>query len=165
MRSKALGLERERKVCLQFAVDARNRMVPPLPKGFSGNAYVLASVVSTAGELEEQSHEYIINQIKETKNSVTHDYVKAYINGLQGPDAEATLPALPELTVVSDWTRVPFHKVDFLGEAWYASPLLPPIPQVAYFMQNPNDCRAIDVRIGLLPRILAGFSHHFINMI
>lgn len=52
---------------LQFAVDTRKRMVPLLPNGFSGNAYVLASLVSTAGELEEQSHEYIINQIKESQ--------------------------------------------------------------------------------------------------
>ncbi|KAI3454241.1 hypothetical protein Pfo_010904 [Paulownia fortunei] len=126
VRTKALGLERERNVCLQFAVDARNRMVTLFPKGFSGNGYVLASVVSTAGELEEHCHEYIINQIKETKNCVTHNYVNAYIKALQGP--QATLPSLPELTVVSDWTRVSFHRVDFLGEeATYASPLLPPI--------------------------------------
>ncbi|KAK4491068.1 hypothetical protein RD792_001790 [Penstemon davidsonii] len=164
VRTKALGLERDRKVCLQFAVDARNRMVPPLPKGFSGNAYVLASVFSTAGELEEQSHESTINQIKEAKNSVTHDYVHAYIKALQGPPA--TLPPLLELTVISDWTRVPFHKIDFIGQdaATYVSPLIPPVPQIAYFMQNPTESRAIDVWIGLLPSIQAAFSDHFMNI-
>ncbi|KAL0407611.1 UNVERIFIED_CONTAM: Brassinosteroid-related acyltransferase 1 [Sesamum radiatum] len=166
VRTKVLGVERERKVCLQFAVDTRKRMVPPLPKGFSGNAFVLASLVSTAGELEERSYEYIIDQIKEAKNSINHHYVDAYIKALRGPPQVATLPPLPELTLISDWTRAPFHRVDFLGEAAaYASPLLPPIPQVAYFMQNPDDCRAMDVRIGLLPRVQAAFSHQFINII
>ncbi|KAK9279445.1 hypothetical protein L1049_013124 [Liquidambar formosana] len=139
-RTKALGLRKERMVCLQFAVDTRNKMVPLLPKGFSGNAYVLASVALTAGELEEESHEALIEKIKEAKNSVTNEYVKAYIEALEAP--QGTLPPLKELTLVSDWTRMPFHKVDFLhGEAAYASPLLPPIPQVAYFMQNPTESR------------------------
>ncbi|KAJ4707802.1 putative Transferase [Melia azedarach] len=47
-RTKAFGLRKETMVCLQFAVDTRNKMEPPLPKGFSGNAYVLASVALTA---------------------------------------------------------------------------------------------------------------------
>ncbi|KAL2236620.1 UNVERIFIED_CONTAM: Brassinosteroid-related acyltransferase 1 [Sesamum indicum] len=108
----------------------------------------------------------IMNQIKEAKNSINHQYVDAYIKALQGPPQAATLPPLPELTLISDWTRVSFHRVGFLGEtAAYASPLLPPIPQVAYFIQNPDDCRAMDVRIGLLPGVQAAFSHQFINII
>ncbi|CAK9178626.1 unnamed protein product [Ilex paraguariensis] len=160
-RTKALRIDHEQMVCLQFAVDIRNKMVPPLPKHFSGNAYVLASVALTAGELEEQSHHAIVEKIKEAKNSVTDDYVIAYNKALQGPPA--TLPPLKELTMVSDWTRVPFHKVDFLGEeAAYASPLASPIPQVAYLMQNPVENRGVDVRIGLHPDIIDVFSHYFI---
>lgn len=139
-------------------------MVPPLPQGFSGNAYVLASILSTAGELAESSYTCIINQIKEAKKSVTHDYVHAYIRVLEG--AQDTLPALPELTIVSDWTRVPFHKISFNSkQAIYASPLIPPVAQVAYLMQNPNECSAVDVRIGLLPKINASFSYQFINIL
>lgn len=137
-------------------------MEPPLPKGFSGNAYVLASVALTAGELEELSHESIVDRIKEAKNSITNGYVNAYIQALDGP--QGSLPPLKELTLVSDWTRMPFHKVDLLcGEAAYASPLASPIPQVAYFMQNPIDSRGIDLRIGLFPQILDAFSYYFLN--
>lgn len=162
VRTKALGLRKESVVCLQFAVDTRCKMVPPLPKGFSGNSYVLASVALTAGKLEEESHEAIVEKIKEAKNSVSNDYVNAYIEALDGP--QANLPPLKELTMVSDWTRMPFHKIEFLnGEAAYASPLVSPIPQVAYFMQNPSDFRGIDVRIGLLPQILDSFTHYFLN--
>ncbi|GMY29201.1 brassinosteroid-related acyltransferase 1 [Fagus crenata] len=161
-RIRALGLRKETMVCLQFAVDTRNKMVPPLPKGFSGNAFVLASVALTAGALEEQSHETIIERIREAKNSISKDYVKAYVDALEGP--QASLPPLKELTLVSDWTRMPFHKISFLhGEAAYASPLVSPIPQVAYFMQNPNDSRGIDVRIGLLSHTLDSFSHYFLK--
>ncbi|KAK6912523.1 hypothetical protein RJ641_022124 [Dillenia turbinata] len=161
-RTKALGVKKERMVCLQFAVDIRSKLVPPLPRGFSGNAYVLASVSSVAGELEGESHEAIIEKIKEAKNSITNEYVRGYIEALDAP--QPTLPPLKELTLVSDLTRMPFHQIDFIhGEAACVSPLVPPIPQVAYFMQSPNDNKGIDMRIGLLPQTLNAFSHYFLS--
>ncbi|KAI7995172.1 Brassinosteroid-related acyltransferase 1 [Camellia lanceoleosa] len=174
-RTKALGLNKDRAVCLQFAVDTRNKMVPPLPKGFSGNAYVLASVASTVRELEEQSHETVAEKIKEAKNSVTDDYINAYIEALEGGGGggggQATLPPLKELTLISDWRRVPFHKIDFLGgceedyEVGYATPLVPPLPQVAYLMENPHETSGIDVRIGLIPTMQTVFSNYFLRNI
>ncbi|KAG7973348.1 hypothetical protein I3843_07G223500 [Carya illinoinensis] len=163
-RSRALGLRRETMACLQFSVDIRNRMVPPLPKGFSGNAYVLASVALTAGALEGESHERIVEKIREAKNSISNEYVYAYVEALEGP-RPSDLPPLKELTMLSDWTRMPFHKIPFLhGEAAYASPLVAPVPQVAYFMQNPDDDKGIDLRIGLLPHCLKSFSEYFLNV-
>ncbi|KAF2313006.1 hypothetical protein GH714_008698 [Hevea brasiliensis] len=74
-----------------------------------------------------RSHEAIIEKIKQAKNSVNSDYVKAYMEALDGP--QANLPPLNELTLVSDWTRMPFHKVNFLqGDAAYACPLVSPFP-------------------------------------
>ncbi|MBA0564768.1 hypothetical protein Golob_009681, partial [Gossypium lobatum] len=161
-RTKALGVMKGSMVCLQFAVDIRKKTVPPLPEGFSGNAYVLASAALTAEELEAGSHEDIVDKIKEAKRSISNDYVIAYNQVLDGP--QGTLLPLNELTLVSDWTRMPFHKIDFFhGEAAYVSPLLSPIPQVAYFMQNPIDSRGVDMRIGLLPQSLNAFSHYFLT--
>lgn len=161
-RSKALGLRKETIACLQFAVDTRSKVIPPLPNGFSGNAYVLASVALPAAQLEQISHKDIVDKIRQAKNSVNNEYVKAYMEGLDGP--QASLPPLKELTIISDWTRMPFHKVQLLhGEAAYASPLVSPIPQVAYFMQNPTDNKGIDVRIGLLPHNLDAFSQYFLS--
>lgn len=156
---------KEATVCLQFAVDTRNKVSPPLPSGFSGNAYVLASVALAAGELERLSYKAIIEKIRQAKDLVNNNYVKSYMEGLQGPH-QASLPPLKELTLVSDWTRMPFHNIDFFsGKALYVSPLVPPIPQVAYFMQNPNDDRAVDLRIGLMPENLEAFGSYFLAAI
>ncbi|XP_021738149.1 brassinosteroid-related acyltransferase 1-like [Chenopodium quinoa] len=166
-RTKALGLRRERMVCLQFAVDTRTRLTPQLSQGFSGNAYVLASVALTAGELELASYETLVNKIKMAKNSVDNDYVSTYLEVLEG--SGDALPSLRELTMVSDWTRMPFHKVNFMhpyaNSAVSACPLTPPVPQVAYFMQSPKEDKGIDVRIGLNSQILTTFSHYFLNNI
>ncbi|XP_073111680.1 brassinosteroid-related acyltransferase 1-like [Elaeis guineensis] len=161
-RTKALGIQKDRIVCLQFAVDTRTRMDPPLPKEFTGNAYVLSSISCTSGELERESMATIIEKIKEAKQAVTNDYyVGAYLEALEAP--QGVLPPLPELTMVSDWTRTPYHKVDFgIGDAVYVSPLASPFQQVAYFMQSPIDGGGIDVRIGLLPKHVPAFSHYFL---
>ncbi|KAK9742185.1 hypothetical protein RND81_03G153700 [Saponaria officinalis] len=164
-RTKALGLRRDRMVCLQFSVDTRTRLTPPLPQGFSGNAYVLASVALSAGELELASYETIVQKIKAAKNSVNNQYVSSYLEALEG-SGDAALPPLRELTMVSDWTRTPFHKVNFMSNgqaAASACPLLPPVPQVAYFLQNPKEDKGIDVRIGLSSQILSAFSHYFLQ--
>ncbi|XP_008452869.2 brassinosteroid-related acyltransferase 1 [Cucumis melo] len=161
-RTKALSVSKEKMVCLQFAVDARNKLMPPLPKGFSGNAFVLASVALTAKQLDEESYKTIIEMIQKAKSRVDNDYINAYQQGLEGP--QASLPPLKELTVVSDWTRMPFHKIQFLhGEAAYASPLKPPILEVAYFLQNPTDGQAIDVHVPLLEHTFDAFSSYFLT--
>ncbi|XP_022941116.1 brassinosteroid-related acyltransferase 1-like [Cucurbita moschata] len=161
-RTKAMSVSKEKMVCLQFAVNARNKLMPPLPKGFSGNAFVLASVALTARQLEDESYKTIVDMIRNAKSRVDNDYINAYKQGLEGP--QASLPPLKELTVVSDWTRMPFHKIEFLhGQALYASPLKPPILDVAYFLQSPIDSQAIDVRVPLLGGTLEAFSSYFLT--
>ncbi|XP_077217640.1 HXXXD-type acyl-transferase family protein [Tasmannia lanceolata] len=163
-RTKALELRKQRRICLQFTVDIRNKMVPPLHRGFSGNAFVMASVSSTAGQLEEESIEATVEKINQAKRVVTEDYIRAYLEALEAP--QSVLPPMRELTLVTDGTRAPFHKVDFgHGNAVYASPLIFPIPQVAYFMQNPNEIGSIDVRIGLSPQNVHAFSHYFLTKV
>ncbi|KAL6216053.1 hypothetical protein ACLB2K_009280 [Fragaria x ananassa] len=159
----ALGLSTETMVCLQFSVDARNKVEPPLPRGFTGNAYVLASVALTASQVDQSDHKAIVDKIREAKKSVTNKYVKSYMEGVAaGGSQQTSLPPLKELTLVSDWTRMPFHKVGFLREeADYASPLVAPVPEVIYFMQNPKDDKGIDMRIGLLPQYLDAFTRYF----
>ncbi|XP_027939504.1 brassinosteroid-related acyltransferase 1 [Vigna unguiculata] len=164
-RSKALGVKKEKQVCLQFAVEIRNKMRPALPKCFSGNAYVLASIMMAMGELEDASHECIIEKIREAKNKVNQEYVRSYVEALEGPQQGSSLPPLKELTLVSDWTRMPFHNIDFFhGKATYACPLATPLPQVAYFMQSPTDNFGVDIRIGLEPENITAFSHCFLSM-
>jgi omega-hydroxypalmitate O-feruloyl transferase len=168
-RTMALGLRRDAMVCLQFAVDIRKRTEPPLPEGFSGNAYVLASVASTAGKLlEELTIESIVNKIREAKKSIDQDYINAYMEALGGGDQrnDGNLPPIKELTLISDWTKMPFHNVGFgnRGEpADYVAPLCPPVPQVAYFMKNPKDGKGVLVRIGLDPRDVDDFSNNFLG--
>lgn len=150
-------------VCLQFTVDIRNKMDPPLPNSFSGNAFVLCSAASTAGEIINIKLTTLVEKIKEAKLAVTEEYIQTYLKALEAPQGE--LPHLPELTIISDWQRMPYHQVDFFGRsgAIYAPPLGSPVQQVAFFMQRPGDAGGVDVRIGLPKYSLLAFSHFFIG--
>ncbi|PKU79068.1 Omega-hydroxypalmitate O-feruloyl transferase [Dendrobium catenatum] len=162
-RTKALGIAKERMVCLQFTVDIRNKMDPPLPQSFSGNAFVLCSVASTAGEIINIKLTTLVDKIKEAKLVVNEEYIQAYLKALEAPQGE--LPPLLELTIVSDWQRMPYHQVDFFGRsgAIYVSPLGSPVQQVAFFMQRPGDVGGVDVRIGLPKCSLLAFNQYFIG--
>ncbi|KAK1323384.1 Rosmarinate synthase [Acorus calamus] len=163
-RTKALNLSRGRLVCLQFAVDARTKMVPPLPKSFSGNAFVLASIACSAGALEDETLQSIVAKIKAAKAAVTESYVKAYLEALEAmPTQRSPLPPLPELTIISDWTRNPYHTVDFgIGRAAYVAPMATPVPQAAYFMQGTGEVGGVDVRVGLESHSLLAFCESFV---
>lgn len=103
-----------------------------------------------------------MHKIKEAKNAVNDDYVRAYLLGLEAP--QCMLPALPELTVVSDWRHTPYHKVNFgAGDAVCAVPLAAPLPEVVYFMKSSSEVGGIDVRIGLMRKHLVGFCHYFLE--
>ncbi|CAL1374958.1 unnamed protein product [Linum trigynum] len=165
-RSKALlgPNNQSTMVCLQFAVDIRNKLSPPLPAGFTGNAFVLASVATTAGELQQSTHQSIVDRIRLAKASITPAYVESYMAALDRQHGNSSLPPLRELTLVSDWTRMPFHKLHFLGgdrDVDCACPLLTPVPQVAYFMQSPVDAKGIDVRIGVPAGDVEAFTADF----
>ncbi|XP_042410795.1 brassinosteroid-related acyltransferase 1-like [Zingiber officinale] len=163
-RTKALNIAGHKTVCLQFTVDARDRIRPPLPPSFAGNAFVLSSLLSTAADLDRLPFAALVLRIQAAKRAVTHAYVARYVAALGETAPRTSLPPLPELTMVSDWTKTPYHRVDFgAGEAAYVAPLATPMPQTAYFLQSPGEAGRVDVRIGLPEKSLRAFESYFLS--
>ncbi|KAE8710498.1 putative Type-b response regulator [Hibiscus syriacus] len=65
-----------------------------IAKGFSGNAFVLASVALTVEELENGSHEATMEKIKAAKNSISDKYVIEYNQALDGGAQEVSLRSM-----------------------------------------------------------------------
>ncbi|CAN6448107.1 unnamed protein product [Victoria cruziana] len=161
-RNNALNFNKERKVCLQFTVNLRSKLVPPLSDAFSGNAYVLASVLCTVGDLEKESLEETICKMKAARESVTADYVKKYLEALDAP--QVPLPPLMELTMVNDLSMCPFHELDFgQGRPTCMYELASALPYAASLTENFNEEGSINVTIGLLPQHVLAFIHYFQN--
>lgn len=162
-RVKALGLNSTTKICLQFPVDARNRLEPPLGKNFSGNAFVLASTSCYVSEVVEEPLHCTVGRVQIAKNAVRNEYIGSYLKALEASDK--FFPSMRELTIVSDWRKIPFHCVDFgWGEAACAAPLATPVPQTTYIMQSPDQNNAgVHIRLGLHPDQVDSFQNHLYN--
>ncbi|KAF8398901.1 hypothetical protein HHK36_014765 [Tetracentron sinense] len=157
-RVKALVLHPNTNICLQFPVDSRNRLQPPLGKNFTGNAFVLASVSCLVKDLLEEPLHYTIGRIQAAKDSITDEYVKLYAKALESSDK--FFPSMRELTIVTDWLKFPFQALDFgWGKVFSAALLVTPVPETAYLMLNHEDHGGFLVRMG----IGGQHKHHFIN--
>ncbi|CAI9115641.1 OLC1v1016605C1 [Oldenlandia corymbosa var. corymbosa] len=85
--SLARGLKSEQETVLFVSVDFRNRVNPPLPKRYFGNAVIPLPVLSTVGELLSNPLSYISRKIRTEIENVCDDTVRAYLNRIKNiPD-------------------------------------------------------------------------------
>lgn len=163
VRVKALELNSTTKICLQFPVNARNRLEPPLGKNFSGNAFVLASTSCYVSEVIGEPLHSTVLRVQTAKNAVRDEYIRSYLKALEASDK--FFPSLRELTIVSDWRNIPYHCVDFgWGKAACAAPLATPVPQTIYVMKSPDQSNVgVHIRVGLHPDQVDSFHNHLYN--
>ncbi|OMP09876.1 Transferase [Corchorus olitorius] len=162
-RVKALNLDANTNICLQFPVDSRNKLRPPLGDNFTGNAFVLASVSCSVKHLLEQPLHETIRKIQEAKDEITDDYIKLYVRALEASDK--FFPSMRELTIVADWTRFPFHALDFgWGKVSDAAILSTPVPETAFLMLDLEEPGGLLVRIGIGRQYLNDLISNFNNL-
>ncbi|CAI9106514.1 OLC1v1005692C1 [Oldenlandia corymbosa var. corymbosa] len=77
--SLARGLQPEQETVLFVSVDFRNRISPPLPARYFGNAVLALPVSSTVDELLSNPASYTARKIRTVVDSVTDEYVKSYL--------------------------------------------------------------------------------------
>lgn len=133
--SKARKHKNEQPTALGICIDARNRLQPPLPKGYFGNASLDVIATSNAGDLVTKPLSYATSKIREAIMKVTNEYVWSAIEYLKKqPDLKRfqDLHALgsdqgpfygnPNIGIVS-WLTLPMYGLDFgWGKEIYMGP-------------------------------------------
>lgn len=146
-RCQALKMKPDQQTKLLFAVDGRQRFVPPLPEGFAGNGIVLANSLTRAGELLENPLSFVVGLVQEAVNIVTDDYMRSAIDYFETTRAK---PSLAATLLISTWSRLAFHATDFgWGEAFLSGPVGLPEKEVVLFLPNGQQKRGINVVLGL----------------
>ncbi|KAE8716672.1 putative receptor protein kinase TMK1-like [Hibiscus syriacus] len=163
-RVKTLNLDANTNICLQFPVDSRSRLRPPLGNNFTGNAFVLASVSCSVKNLLEQPLHDTIRRIQSAKDEISDEYIKLYAMALEASDK--FFPSMLQLTIVSDWSRFPFHDLDFgWGKVSNAAILTTPVPETAFLMVNLEESGGgYLVRIGIGRQYVHDLVTNFNNL-
>ncbi|KAI5659289.1 hypothetical protein M9H77_28082 [Catharanthus roseus] len=132
---KARNLMPEQPTALGIALDLRQRIQPPLPQGYFGNAIIDVVASSYSGKLISRPLSYAASKIREAISQVTNEYVKSSIEFLENQEDLSRFQDLyafkndegpfygnPNLAVVS-WLTLPLYHLDFgWGKEVYMSP-------------------------------------------
>ncbi|KAM7511674.1 hypothetical protein LguiB_010549 [Lonicera macranthoides] len=118
-----------------YTVDFRNRIDPPLPKGYFGNAIFRATATTTAGELLSKPLHYASSNIREAINKATNEYLQSSLVFLKSLDdvskyrnfhtlgcSRGDFRGNPNMEITS-WTALPMYGADFgFGKEIYMGP-------------------------------------------
>ncbi|KAI3459279.1 hypothetical protein Pfo_015942 [Paulownia fortunei] len=106
-----------------FAVDIRDKVSPPLPNSFSGNAVITAFASAKAHDLIEKPLSFGVEMVKKGRERVTSEYIRSVIDWLE---VYKGIPATCDgAFYVSAWWKLPFGEVDFgFGRPKHAGPIV-----------------------------------------
>ncbi|KAK7358672.1 hypothetical protein VNO77_00610 [Canavalia gladiata] len=146
-RTEALSMHPNQQTKLLFAVDGRPKFVPPIPKGYFGNAIVLSNALCKAGELVNHPLSFTVGLIRNAIEMVTDSYMRSAIDYFEVNRAR---PSLTATLVITTWTRIPFHTADFgWGKPLFFGPVTLPEKEVILFLSQGEETKSINVLLGL----------------
>nr|QAA12830.1 BAHD acyltransferase/hydroxycinnamoyltransferase [Actaea racemosa] len=136
--SKARRHENEQLTSLRITIDCRNRLRPPLPPRYSGNATMVTTSIAESGELLSNplGLGFVCSVIRKCIDKVDDDYIKSATDFLISQDdltpyrsgfhnvgsTEGVFLGNPNLAITS-WVGLPINDVDFgWGKPIYMGP-------------------------------------------
>ncbi|MCO5554466.1 hypothetical protein L7F22_007995 [Adiantum nelumboides] len=151
-RSKAMGMLPEQQTKLLFAVDGRNRISPPLPKGYMGNGILLTYALTTAEELTQKPLSSAVRKVQEAIGLINDDYIRSAIDYFEATRAR---PSLAATLLITTWSRLAFFTTDFgWGEPTHSGPVSLPEREVVLFLSHGKSRKSINVLLGLSPQAM-----------
>ncbi|XP_010426168.1 PREDICTED: spermidine sinapoyl-CoA acyltransferase-like [Camelina sativa] len=127
-RCRAMKLNPDKTTVLMISVGIRNTMDPPLPKGYYGNAFVIAFVALTAKELSETPMSRLVKLIKDAKreaveNCYLWEQLREMENTMKLKLASKEICG-GEIMMMTDWRHLGMHQ-DVWGSLVNIIPLVP----------------------------------------
>ncbi|KAI8565736.1 hypothetical protein RHMOL_Rhmol03G0284300 [Rhododendron molle] len=147
---------------LYLQVNIRDRMKPPLPRGYFGNAFLRVVATSRAGELMTKPFSYGPSKIREAIEMVTDDYVKSALDLVKGlpnltrfrtyhtvGSTQGAFYGNPNLEITS-WLGLPLKGIDFgWGKEIHAGPGSVAFDGKTFIMDGPNEDGSLIVALRL----------------
>ncbi|KAE8056678.1 hypothetical protein FH972_013426 [Carpinus fangiana] len=166
--TQARELKDEQPTAIAISVDSRNRMNPPLPKGYLGSAILNVIARSHMGELMNKPLGYASSMIRQAIDKVTDTYVKSAIEFFRNQQDLTRFQAIeepffgnPNVEVVS-WLTLPTYNLDFgWGNEIYMGPGAHDIDGNSFILQSPDGDGSLMVILCLQVAHMDAFKRHF----
>ncbi|KAJ7513607.1 hypothetical protein O6H91_23G006200 [Diphasiastrum complanatum] len=157
-RSKSVAAAPDQQCKIFFAVDFRNRIYPPLPSNYVGNAVVAPLVQVQHADLISNSLSFCVRKIQQCMECVTDEYVRSSIDWWE---TYKGVPAFLGEILVSAWWKIPFETVDFgWGKPIYAGPVVNDRSEFILLLSNGKRDGGLNIYLALLPEEMAKFEQN-----
>ncbi|KAK9281905.1 hypothetical protein L1049_004813 [Liquidambar formosana] len=121
-RSIAVETAEERISTMLFPVDARKRVVPQAPPGFSGNALIPGFARASVRELKEKDKSYLVKKVQEGLERLDDEYVRSGIDWLE---VNRGVPCREGSFSLVAWWRLGLEEKEFAwGRVKCATPII-----------------------------------------
>ncbi|KAB1225184.1 Spermidine hydroxycinnamoyl transferase [Morella rubra] len=161
---------------VSVGVDIRNRLKPPLPRGYFGNAR-LDTVTSTClyGDLLSKPLCFAAAKVKEATERMTNEYIRSALDFIRSQEdvsplrnnihirgySEAPFLGNPNLSIGS-WINLQFYAADFgWGKPTYVGPGLLKIDGKSFIMPSPEDDGSLIIALRLQTEYMDAFKKYF----
>lgn len=115
-----LGIETH----LLFTADIRDRMHPPLPKNFFGNAVIRRSATAQVSEVRSNPIKIVANTVKAAIDGITDEFIRSFIDYVEVNKDKGLFPVreLPKSDLrITSISGMPVYDADF---GWGAPQLM-----------------------------------------
>ncbi|KAK4433925.1 Rosmarinate synthase [Sesamum alatum] len=130
-----------------FAVDIRDRISPPLPSSFIGNAVITGYARAKARDLVDGPLSYGVERVREGRERVTTEYIRSVIDWLEV--YKGTPATCGCAFYVSAWWKLDFGDVDLgFGRAKHAGPIVSGNDEFVLLLDGGDHCDQ-GVKLGL----------------
>ncbi|EFJ29109.1 BAHD family acyltransferase, clade V [Selaginella moellendorffii] len=144
-----------RQTKLLFAVDARNRLSPALPRGYVGNGILLTCALTSVEDLLQGSLSHAIELIRAAIAKIDNAYLRSVIDFFEQTRLR---PSLESTLVITTWSRLAFHTTDFgWGTPLFTAPASLPEAEVALFLPHGESRKGFELVHGLPERDMKTF--------
>ncbi|PON92589.1 Transferase [Trema orientale] len=163
---RARMLESEQRTGLVVYVDVSNRLQPPLPSGYFGNAAIGVTATSCAGDVVSKPVGYAASIVRRAIDMVTDEYVWSYIEHLKNQEdlskfQDVVACGNPNIAVAS-WMRLPMYGIDFgWGKEVFAGPGSMSIDGDSVILSSSTGDGSLIVAICLEAIHMDSFKKHF----
>eukprot|EP00262_Sarcandra_glabra_P019060 TRINITY_DN704_c0_g1_i1.p1 TRINITY_DN704_c0_g1~~TRINITY_DN704_c0_g1_i1.p1 ORF type:complete len:450 (-),score=19.99 TRINITY_DN704_c0_g1_i1:288-1637(-) len=172
---KARELNEEQETCLRMAVDARTRLIPPLPNRFFGNSVFTGTTIVRSGEVVSNPLSFTTGKVRGAVQMNTDAYLRSALDFLKSQEDLSTLRVgshtvgcgrvtyygCPNFGITS-WLSLPIFDADFgWGAPYHMGPTGLGTDGKAYLLPTPQGDGSLVMALRLHVEHMEAFKQFF----